>query len=114
MPPTHITGPEFDAARRALLHGVDPADPIAVANRVDGPGDCGPVDWKLLMMFDAALQEVGAQRPQDIEGIEELNALYWFIQSVSPPMFFLGPKKRAKMRADSEKELEWYLKKWGY
>lgn len=79
------------------------------------------VDWKAAVAFDAELAAAGAKRPRDVEGIETLSAVYWFIQNVSPQEFFIT-KMRARMtpewlekkRVQQQKELERYLDAWGY
>jgi len=98
--------------RRCLLTNF-PAD--AAARPTDD------VDWKAAVAFDAALTTAGAKRPRDIEGIDVLSAVYWFIQNISPQEFFIK-KMRARMtpewlaekRVKQQKELETYLDAWGY
>ncbi|KXL49085.1 hypothetical protein M433DRAFT_104070, partial [Acidomyces richmondensis BFW] len=60
-------------------------------------------------------------RPQDIPGIGQLSALYWFIQHVSPPEFFVkrwrtgkSPQEVERVKQGIQKKLEKYLIGWGF
>jgi hypothetical protein len=99
------------AGRECLIHGF----PEGAATR---KGES--VDWKLATMFDEALFEAGVERPQDIPGMDEISTIYWFIQDISPPIFFLkrfkektSPAVAERMKKSTQGQLEWYLKKWG-
>ena len=110
--PINIDEPSVAKLRERLLHGFQDGD-------ADQEGE--EVNWKLAVMLDEELGRVGAQRPQNIAGIDELATLHWFIQDVSPPMFFLerwrvrvGPERLAAIRKSTQSGLEWYLDRWGY
>ena len=79
------------------------------------------VFWTRAVMLDEELQQVGAERPNDIAGMDELSTLHWFIQDISPGIFFLErwknrvpPEMKAHMRQSVQTGLDWYLKQWGY
>jgi len=106
-----LDDPDSLVLRRCLL--TTGFTPEAVAGKPNSH-----VDWELAAMMDEALAEVGALRPLDIEGMEELSTLYWFFQDVSPPIFFLkGLRAKIntdKVRAQTQRHLDAYLSKWGY
>lgn len=102
---------DIDAMRNYLIHGWD-------EKVIEKTSEA--VDWSLAVMLDQELSKVGVQRPMEIGGIEELSALYWFIQDISPPMFFLKrwravvpPEKVEEIREDTRGNLERYLEYWG-
>ena len=75
------------------------------------------------MVRDEEFLLAGVRRPVDLmPRIEPLSKLYWFVQNISPALFFI-PKVRTKMgpagthamRAHIEDDLKrTYLKPWGY
>jgi len=81
--------PRHASLRSSLIHGL-----------LEEPPKQGgeAVYWKLAAIVDRTFGEVGVKRPSKIAGIDELSVLYWFIQDISPPMFFLKCwRSRAKL-----------------
>lgn len=112
-PPMDHTGPPVLAeVRERLLNGFQDGDAERKAEEAD---------WALAVMMDEELRAAGAARPQDLRGVDELSTLHWFIQDVSPPVFFMerfrskAPAEvKAQMRQSIQSNLDWYLKHWGY
>lgn len=110
--PPNIDEPGLAKVRQRLLHGFEAGDAAQKGETVD---------WELAVMMDEELRRVGADRPQDIAGMDELATLHWFIQDLSPGIFFLErwrakatPAMKARIRQSTQSNLDWYLKRWGY
>jgi hypothetical protein len=120
IPPT-VDEPGMVSLRNALLHGF-PQDPeIRTGTSKEGDESESPVNWQLAAAVNKAFADAGVKRPSEMPGIDELSALYWFIQDVSPPFFFLkrwrsraSPEKVEMIRAGTQANLEQSLKRWGY
>ncbi|KAK5656969.1 hypothetical protein OQA88_3492 [Cercophora sp. LCS_1] len=109
VPPPICPEPE-KTVRTRLLDGFKGALP-----------DMEGVDWKLIQLVDDEFGKAGVRRPHEITGIDELATLYWFIQDISPPMFFLKrwrsrakPENIERIRQSTQSQLETYLGGWGY
>ncbi|KAK4442929.1 kinase-like domain-containing protein [Podospora aff. communis PSN243] len=124
FPPT-IDDPSMVSLRNALLHGFpqNPAVlvPTGAASKEGDESDDSAVDWQLAAAADEAFADAGVKRPSEMPGIDELSVLYWFIQDVSPPLFFLkrwrsraSPEKVEMIRAGTQANLEQSLERWGY
>ena len=85
---------DINLMRERLLHGFD--EQVA-------SDKSEMVDWRLFAALDEQLAAEGVERPVDIPGIDQLSAIYWFLQDVSPPMFFL---KRWRAHMGEEKVQE--------
>lgn len=79
------------------------------------------VDWNLAKTWHSALKTAGVETPADIDGIEELAALYWFLLDVCPPYFLLPrwlkrktPEQQQASKKETEVSLDKYLRRWGY
>ena len=112
LTPPNTGDPDIDALRQYRLEGFD----STVTEKTPSH-----VDWKLAVMLDEELARAGAERPQSLAGVDQLSSLYWFIQDVSPPIFFLPrwknkatPEMKAKMKGATMAQLEAYLGGWGY
>lgn len=97
-----------DTLRHNILHGFDET----------ATGSAG-----IAFLRDKEFSQAGVQRPVDLmPGIEPLSRLYWFIQNISPGLFFLprsrarmGPAKTNAVRSHTEDDLgRTYLGPWGY
>jgi len=74
-----------------------------------------------MQTFELELDRAGALRPSNIEGADELSALYQFINSICPwhfdtPMFLDGRRSREQLEAvrmGQQRVLERYLEFWG-
>ncbi|CAK7236616.1 hypothetical protein SBRCBS47491_009699 [Sporothrix bragantina] len=104
-----------NTVRKALLEGL-----AAVSDKEKK--ECPMADWQLIEMTDAAFAVAGVVRPVDqMPNIDILADLYWFLQNVSQPMFFM-PRLRAKMgpgrlkvaKFHTKNTLEQILKRRGY
>lgn len=115
VPPPSITckdAEDMKVLRQSLLQGFA-ADAASKTSEW--------VNWKLAVMFNEELAKAGAERPQDIAGIGQLSAVYWFIQDISPPFFFLKkwrvrktPEQVESIRKRTQGQLEAYLANWGF
>ncbi|KAH8682091.1 hypothetical protein BX600DRAFT_505710 [Xylariales sp. PMI_506] len=103
-----------DLLRDSLLHGFKAT---AKKRRALGVGD-----WETPEIREDEFAKAGVLRVTDMmPGIEPLSVLYWFIQNISPGLFFM-PKVRAKMtparagvmRSQTVLDLEKYLDIWRY
>jgi hypothetical protein len=103
-----------DVLRQYLLYGPD-----TTVNRQLTDEDT----WEIAILRDQEFVLAGVQRPIDLmPGIELLSKLYWFIQNISPGLFFIpkvrekmGPGRVDAMRAHMQDDLErTYLGPWGY
>ncbi|CZR67405.1 uncharacterized protein PAC_17304 [Phialocephala subalpina] len=79
------------------------------------------VDWNLAKTWHSALETAGVESPADIDGIDELAAVYWFLLDVCPPYFLLPRwlkrktiKQQQALKKETEANLDKYLKRWGY
>jgi hypothetical protein len=98
--------------RESLLHGFE-AD---ACNKTSES-----MNWKAAAMLDNAFATAGVERPQALPGIDQLSAVYWFIQNISPPFFFLKrwrdrktPEQVENTRKQTKAVLEQYLSGWGF
>ncbi|KAK0631204.1 hypothetical protein B0T14DRAFT_35 [Immersiella caudata] len=80
VPPT-VEEPDMVSLWHALLYGFPQELPVPKE------GDKS-VGWKLAAAVNKAFANAGVNQPSEIPGIDELSALYWCIQDVSPPLFF--------------------------
>lgn len=116
----HIVEPEdpmspTNTIRQAILHGLD-----AVTN--EDKAATTTADWTLIERTNAAFVAAGVTRPADLmPGIDALSDLYWFIQNLSPGMFFMsrvrarmGPERIQTVKRNAKDSLEQTLKRWGY
>lgn len=103
-----------DALRQCLLHGFD----VTAVERKFGD----MVNWDLAALTNQSFSRAGVQRPVDMmPGIEPLSELYWFIQNLSPGVFYLPAfraktpqEKMAHMRKHFKATLEEALCGWGF
>ena len=107
---------EVGALRAYLLRGFDGIARQEIANR---PSE--PINWKIATMLDEEFTRAGVQRPQDILEIEDISSIYWFMQNISPPEFFLkryrarvSPERLRSRRDEAERCLKKYLDGWGF
>lgn len=112
--PPPMPGDPMDILRKCLLHGFGISDAERKAAEM--------VDWNVAMMKDEAFLSCGVRRPIDMmPKIEILSELYWFIQNISPGLFFLPrvrakmtPEKAARMRNAIQEDLCKTLSQWGF
>jgi hypothetical protein len=104
--------PDIDQLRINLLHGFDGESVNKTAESVD---------WKVAVALDEAFKEAGVERPSDIPGSDELSSLFWLIQNISPPMFFLrrwmdkaSPEKIDRVRSAAEASVAELLETFGF
>ncbi|KAJ5654148.1 Aminoglycoside phosphotransferase [Penicillium lividum] len=76
---------------------------------------------KLAQAWDNALIDVGAKKPSNIRKAGDIADLWWFSQDLCQAFWFMDRflKKRTpgaleKLKADSARSLEKYLKQWGF
>ncbi|KIH91990.1 hypothetical protein SPBR_01680 [Sporothrix brasiliensis 5110] len=116
----HIVTPEdptspSNAIRRALLHGL-----VSVSD--EDKAGVPMADWTLIEQTNAAFVVEGVIRPVDLmPGIDTLSDLYWFIQNLSPGMFYMsrvrakmGPQRIQAVKRNAKDSLEQTLKRWEY
>ncbi|ERS99615.1 hypothetical protein HMPREF1624_02975 [Sporothrix schenckii ATCC 58251] len=116
----HIVTPEdptspSNAIRRALLHGL-----VSVSD--EDKAGAPMADWTLIEQTNAAFVVESVIRPVDLmPGIDTLSDLYWFIQNLSPGMFYMsrvrakmGPQRIQAVKRNAKDSLEQTLKRWGY
>ena len=104
----------MDLLRHCLLHGFDVSESEReVANMVD---------WDVAVLRDEAFSLYKVRRPVDMmPEIELLSELYWFIQNISPGLFFLPrvrekmtPERATRMRNQIQESLGRTLSDWGF
>lgn len=120
-----VIGPFEDDAdenqlRKCLLEGFEGNAPPS-ADDGGTPKTGGGFSWAVAKAMDEALSRAGVLRPADIAGCGELAALKWFLEDVSPPYFYMprwlekrGPAKVDEMHASIAKNLDRYLRIWGF
>ncbi|KAI8312633.1 hypothetical protein K4K59_005743 [Colletotrichum sp. SAR11_240] len=103
---------EEEHFRRCLLNGF---------TKEDVQRKSGSIDWMTAIMKDEEFSKAGVERPSDIQGIDDLSAVYWFIQNISPPMFFLErwrakatPERIEMIKREARNNLGKNLDLWGY
>ncbi|CAK7198511.1 hypothetical protein SEUCBS139899_001172 [Sporothrix eucalyptigena] len=109
-----LTSPS-NTVRKALLHGLDA---VTDADKAAAP----MAVWPLIEQTNAAFTAVGVTRPVDLmPGIDSLSDLYWFIQNLSPGLFYMsrvranmGPQGLKAAKRQAQNVLEQTLKRWGY
>ncbi|CAI0643667.1 unnamed protein product [Colletotrichum noveboracense] len=112
MIPPFTGNPEEEHLRGCLLNGFTKED---VQRKSES------IDWMIATMRDEEFTKAGVERPSDIQGIDDLSAVYWFIQNISPPMFFLErwrakatPERIEMIKREARNNLEKNLDLWGY
>ncbi|KAF4834451.1 hypothetical protein CGCTS75_v003200 [Colletotrichum tropicale] len=112
MIPPFTGNPEEEHLWSCLLNGFIKVD---VQRKSDS------IDWMTAIMRDEEFTKAGVERPADIGGIDDLSAVYWFIQNISPPMFFLErwrakatPERSEMIKREARNNLEKNLDLWGY
>ncbi|KAI8167012.1 hypothetical protein K4K49_011180 [Colletotrichum sp. SAR 10_70] len=110
--PPFTGNPEEEHLRNCLLNGF---------TKVDVQRKSDSIDWMTAIMRDEEFTKAGVERPADIRGINDLSAVYWFIQNISPPMFFLErwrakatPERIEMIKREARNNLEKNLDLWGY
>ncbi|KAF6816302.1 hypothetical protein CPLU01_13898 [Colletotrichum plurivorum] len=109
--PPFIPDPDEEHLRECLLQGFSSED----AKRKSQSHD-----WATAFVKDEEFGKAGVERPVAIKGIDQLSSVFWFIQNISPPMFFLE-RWRAKATSDriamimgmTRDSLERNLEHWG-
>ncbi|KAJ5526499.1 hypothetical protein N7513_010658 [Penicillium frequentans] len=111
---------EYVALRKAQLQGFQND---TQTSQIEEDKDKGQesVDWKLAQAWDEELARLNIQRPSCIKGIDEVSALHWFLQEISPPYFDMKrwltsqtPEQQEKMRMEVKSTIERYLERWGF
>ncbi|GJD03213.1 phosphotransferase enzyme family protein [Colletotrichum higginsianum] len=109
--PPFLDDPEEFHLRQCLLDGFGPED----AERT-----CASIAWATAVARDDEFAKAGVERPADIGGIDALSAVFWFIQNISPPMFFLErwrsratPDRVEAVKREARDNLERNLDAWG-
>ncbi|KAF0320450.1 phosphotransferase enzyme family protein [Colletotrichum asianum] len=104
--------PEEERLRDCLVNGFTQED---VQRKSES------IDWMTATMRDEEFTKAGVERPSDIQGINDLSAVYWFIQNISPPMFFLErwrvkatPERIEIIKREARNNLEKNLDLWVY
>ncbi|KAE9575029.1 hypothetical protein CGCF415_v005089 [Colletotrichum fructicola] len=112
MIPPFTGDPEEEHLRDCLLNGFTQED---VQRKSES------IDWMTATMRDEEFTKAGMEGPSDIQGIDDLSAVYWFIQNISPPMFFLErwranatPERIEMIKLEARNNLEKNLDLWGY
>ncbi|KAI8236909.1 hypothetical protein K4K54_001710 [Colletotrichum sp. SAR 10_86] len=112
MIPPFTGNPEEEHLRSCLLNGF---------TKVDVQRKSDSIDWMTAIMRDEEFTNAGVERPADIRCIDDLSAVYWFIQNISPPMFFLErwsakatPDRIEMIKREARNNLEKNLDLWGY
>ncbi|KAK6215638.1 hypothetical protein QIS74_08657 [Colletotrichum tabaci] len=110
--PPFLDDPEEVHLRQCLLDGFGPED----AERT-----CASIAWATAVARDDEFAKAGVERPADIGGIDALSAVFWFIQNISPPMFFLErwrsratPDRVEAVKREARDNLERNLDAWGF
>ena len=103
--PRRNRGDEVDL-RDCLLHGF-PGESV--------PRSSAFQNWELAEMVDDEFLKAGVQRPRDIQGIDELSRLYWFIENMGYLLIehqdTMGGRAFKKAIEDCQ---ECSLEHWGY
>ncbi|KAI1811753.1 hypothetical protein GGS20DRAFT_592564 [Poronia punctata] len=107
--------PDEILLRKCLLEGFDKVD------NTSGGGEGGEINWIAARITDHEFIRAGVLRPSEIKGCGELANLKWFLESLSPPYFYMPrwvqghkqefiDKKKQAIRSTIEK----YLDHWGF
>jgi hypothetical protein len=79
------------------------------------------INYNLAKLWHSELIRLEILGPSNIEGIEEVSALYWFFLDVCPPYFLLprllgrtSEEQQQESKKETEARLEKYLERWGF
>ena len=114
-----IEDDEYIALYEAQLQGFhkDIQVPQSEEDKEQGQGN---IDWKWAQAWDEELARLNVQRPSRIKGIDEVSALHWFLQEISPPYSDIKRwltsrthEQQEKRRMEVKSTIERYLERWG-
>lgn len=115
-----IEDDEYVALRKAQLQGFQKDSHLSQSEENKDKGQ-ESIDWKLAQAWDEELAKLNIQRPSSIKGIDEVSALHWFLQEISPPYFDMKrwltsqtPEQQEKMRMEVKSTIKRYLERWGF
>ncbi|KAJ5986157.1 hypothetical protein N7451_010522 [Penicillium sp. IBT 35674x] len=110
---------EYIALRKAQLEGFQKKIQASQSEE-EKEHEQGSIDWKLAQAWDEELARLNLQRPSSIKGIDEVSALHWFLQEISPPYFDMKrwltsqtPEQQEERRMEVKSTIERYLERWG-
>jgi hypothetical protein len=79
------------------------------------------MNWNLAKLWHSELIRLRILGPSNIEGIEEVAVLYWFLLDVCPPYFLLprwlcrtSEEQQQELKKETAANLEKYLERWGF